>query len=103
MNYITYFNPTVADYYYLVADFKTLKDETKPYLVLRRICNGEEIKTRIKQSKIFKQNPFGEFSVLEIHDFVTGYKKKPVNGKWVTSDEEELLLEEYSVINNLLV
>lgn len=103
LNYITYYNENIADYYYLVADFKTLKDATKPYLVLKKIRTGEEIKTRIKQSKIFKQSPFGEFAVLEIHDFAIGYKKKPINGQWVTTDEEELILEEYKVINKNLM
>ena len=100
LQYVTYYNPKVADYYYIVVDFKVFKDETKPHLVLRNIKTGNEIKTRIKQSKIFKQNPFGEFSVLRIDRFTIGHKKKPINGKWIETDEEEFILDEYEVIKS---
>lgn len=100
LNYVTYSNSECADYYYMVVNFRVLKDVTKPYVTLKNLCTGEEIKTRVKQSKIFKQNPFGEFSILKIDEFATAYKKKPVNGKWVETDEEELILEEYEVIKD---
>lgn len=98
LQYVTYVNPKVADYYYIVVYFRTLKDETKPYLVLRNIKTGEEIKTRIKQGKIYKQNPFGEFSVLRVDKFSEQFKKKLINGEWKNSDELEKILSEYEVI-----
>jgi DNA polymerase-3 subunit alpha len=88
----------MADYYYIVVDYKTYKDETKPYMTLRNIKTGEETKTRIKQSKIYKQQPFGEFSILKIEGFTMDFKKKLINGQWTSTDEQEPILEEYEVI-----
>lgn len=100
LQYVTYTNPAVADFYYVVVDFKTFKDTTKPHVVLRQIKTGEEIKTRIKQGKIYKQNPFGEFAILKVEGFTMEFKKKLINGEWTTTDELEPILEFYEVIKN---
>lgn len=98
LQYVTYINPDMADYYYIVVDFKTYKDDTRPYLLLRQLQTGKEIKTRIKQSKIYKSAPFGEFSILKIESFTEDFKGKYVNDKYIKTDEHELILEEYEVI-----
>ena len=98
LQYVTYVNEKVVDYYYIVVNYKTHKDETKPYLTLRRIKTGEELKTRIKQGKIYRENPFGEFSILKINEFVPKHKSKLVNGDWVETDEMEDILVEYEVV-----
>lgn len=98
LQYVTYTNENVADYYYIVVEYKTFKDETKPHLVLRNIKTGNEVKTRIKDGKIYRENSFGLFSVLKVNNFVQKPKKKPVDGKWVETDELEDLLVEYEVI-----
>lgn len=100
LEYTDYTNPQMADYYYIVTDFTTFKDAAKPTMVLRRICDGEEIKTRIKQSKIFKSQPFGCFSILKIEGFTYVFKKKLINGEWKDTDEMEPVLEEYEVMRN---
>ena len=98
LQYVTYINPDMADYYYIVVDFKTYKDDTRPYLILRQLQTGKEIKTRIKQSKIYKSAPFGEFSILRIDGFAEDFKGKYINDKFIKTDERELILEEYEVI-----
>ena len=98
LQYITYINTDIADYYYIVIDFKTYKDDTRPYLILRQLQTGNEIKTRIKQSKIYKSAPFGEFSILKIEGFTEDFKGKYVNDEYIKTDERELILEEYEVI-----
>lgn len=95
---VEYTNPKMSDCYWIVIDFQTFKDPCKPTLILRRICNGEEIKVKIKQSKIFKSQPFGQLSVLKIEGFTYEFKKKLVDGKWVSTDETEPTLCEYEVI-----
>lgn len=100
LQYTTYVNPKMADYYYIVVAFETYKDPCKPSLVLRRICNGEEIKTRIKQAKVYKQAPFGQFSILKIDGFAYEFKKKCVDGEWTSTDETEPILYEYEVMKN---
>ena len=101
LQYTTYINPNVSDYYYIVTDFITYKDQTKPSLVLRQVKTGKDVKTRIKQSKIFKENPFGQFSVLKIDGFTIDFKKKIIDGKWQSSDETEEILENYDVIKTV--
>ena len=98
LEYTTYYNPNVSEYYYIVLDFKTYQDVSKPYLVLRNIKTGDEIKTKIKQGKIFKEYPFGQYSILKILNFKDEYKKKNIGGEWQVSDELESVLYEYEVI-----
>jgi DNA polymerase-3 subunit alpha len=100
LEYTTYTNPNFADYYYMVLNFKTFSDPTKPHFTLRNIKTGEEIKTRIRQSKLYKENPFGEFAILDIKGFTYVYKKKNVGGDWVETEELEPLVTEYEVIKN---
>lgn len=99
LEYIVYTNENVSPLYYMVTDFKTYKDTTKPYITARQIRTGKEVKTRIKQGKIFKENPFGQWSVLKINEFSQEFKKRPnAEGKWEPTDELEDILTEYEVI-----
>ena len=47
---------------------------------------------------MFKENPFGLFSVLKISEFDKEFKRKPVNGEWIVTDEIEDILNNYEVI-----
>ena len=99
LEYIVYTNENVSPLYYMVTDFKTYKDTTKPYITARQIRTGKEVKTRIKQGKIFKENPFGQWSVLKINEFSQEFKKRPnAEGEWEATDELEDILTEYEVI-----
>ena len=98
LEYVNYSNPKIKQGYYIIVDFKTYKDAAKPTIVLRQLNDGKEIKTRIKQAKIFKRNPFGLYSVLKIDGFTVEFKKAYVDGKWQSTDETEEILEVYDVI-----
>lgn len=100
LQYIEYINPKVSDDYYIVIDFKTYKNSTQPYLIVRNISSGDELKTRIKRSNIYKSKPFGEFSILKIYGFIWDFKRKKVGNDWIITDEKEPILEEYEVIKN---
>ncbi len=100
LEYVIYTNPNIADFYYIVVDFVVHKNATRPYLTLRNLKTGEEIKTKIKQGKIYKQNPFGQFSVLKIEGFTWDFKSKLIQGEWKKSDELEPILENYELIKN---
>ena len=101
LGYVNYINKNMSNYYYAIVSFETFKDACKPSVVLRRICDGEEIKAKVKQSKVFKENSFGLFSILKIDTLTYEFKKKMVNNEWVTSDETECVLREYEVIKNV--
>ena len=100
LQYTDYMNPDMSDDYYIVIDYTTYKDSAKPSLVLHRICNGENVKCRIKQAAIFKAQPFGQFAVLRVPYITYAFRKKLVDGKWMDTDEREAILEEYEVIKN---
>lgn len=95
LGYVNYVNSNMADDYYVVVGFVTYKNPCTPNLVLRRICDGEEIGCRIKQSKVFKETPFGMYSILKIEGFTYDFKSKKTNGEWQKSDEREIVLENY--------
>lgn len=98
LGYVEYTNPNMSENYYIVLDYKTYKDETKPYFTVRNLKTGEETKTRIKQSKIYKESPFGEYSILLIQGFTWDYRKKYIEGEWRTTDDLEPILEQYQVM-----
>ena len=98
LEYVTYVNDTVHEDYYIIVDFIQNKDVSKPRFIARSIKTGEEIHSRIKQGKIFKEHPFGLFSVLKIKEFDKDFKRKPVNGEWVVTDEIEDILTDYEVV-----
>jgi len=100
LEYTTYINPACYPCFYVVVDFKTYSDPSRPSLLLRQIQSGKEIKTRIKQGKIYRENPFGEFDLLKIDNFTEVPKIKLVGGEWIKSDETEFVLEYYEVIKN---
>ena len=100
LGYAVYTNDEMADYYYAVTEYSHYSDATRPYFTLYNLKTGESIKTKIKQSKVYRANPFGLFSILKVDSFAEQFKKKMINGEWKSSDETELVLEEYEVIKN---
>ena len=100
LGYAVYTNKNMADYYYIVTEYSHYSDATRPYFTLYNLKTGESIKTKIKQSKIYRGNPFGLYSVLKVNSFAEQFKKKKVGDEWISSDETELILEEYEVIKN---
>lgn len=95
-----YTNEKMANYYWIVVGYEQRYDPCKPSLVLRNIRSGEEVKTRIKQARVFKENQFGQFAILRVDGFTYEFRKKKVDGKWVDSDETEPILVEFEVIKN---
>lgn len=96
---INYTNAAMKDYYWIVVDFDDSRNATRPYVTIRRICNGEEINTRIKRANVFTSHPFGEFSILKMDKVTYEYKKKRASdGRWVDSDQLEPVLCDYEII-----
>lgn len=94
----SYTNKSIDDSYYIVVEYDGEKYPTRPRCVLHRIYDGEEVRTRIKHSTVFKSNPFGQYSVLKVPAFTYDFKKKKVGDEWVKSDELEAILECYETI-----
>ena len=99
LGYVAYTNSNMADYYYIVTDFTQHKDASRPYFTLNNpVKTGESIKTKIRQGKIYKENSFGLYSVLDVRGFTYKNKSKLVNGEWQQTSELEPVLESYEVI-----
>ena len=101
LGYTDFKNENLSNNIYGVTSFKTYSCETRPYLVLRQLSTGEEIKTRVRRSKIFTDNPFGLYSILKINSFTEVNKVRKVEDEFVQTDETEIILEEYEVITRL--
>lgn len=96
---VNYTNSSMKDYYWIVVDFDDSRNATRPLVTIRRICNGEEINTRIKRAKVFEDAPFGLFSILKMDKVTYEYKKKKtLDGKWIDSDVQEPILCNYEVV-----
>lgn len=98
LGYPIYTNPNIADCYYIVTEFTQYKDASRPYFTLYNLRNGNAIKTKIKQGKAYKEQPFGLCSVLDVREFTYKNKTKLIDGEWQQSDELEPVLETYEVI-----
>ena len=97
LEYVKYINEGAGTSFYIVIKYETYKDKSKPYVTLRQINNGKEMKTKIKDGKIFQENPFKLYDVLKVNEFKTQKKTKNVGGKWMKSDEDEEILINYDV------
>lgn len=95
----SYTNPNIKDCYWIVVLFDDSRNTTRPYVTIRRISNGEEIRTRIKQANVFQSHPFGLYSILEMDKIsYEPKKKKNSEGRWVETDAMEPILCDYEVI-----
>jgi len=98
LGYAVYTNENIADYYYIVTEFEQYKDASRPYFTLYNLRTGESIKTKIRQGKVYKENPFGLYSVLDIRGFTYKNKTKLVDGEWTKTEELEAIVETYEVV-----
>lgn len=96
---VSYTNPKMKDYYWIVVAFDDSRNSTRPYVTIRRICDGKEIQTRIKKSSVFREHPFGLYSIIRMDIVTYEYKKKKTeDGKWIDSDTLEPILCNYDVV-----
>jgi DNA polymerase-3 subunit alpha len=83
--------------FYIIIDYQTFSDKTKPYVILRQVNSGEQFKTKVKDPKLFIENPFKLFDVLKVIEFKTQKKMKMINGKWERSNVDEQILTMWEV------
>lgn len=97
LEYVVYTNPSLPSDTYIVFEYKTYKDTTKPYVTVHNLSTGEDIKTKVTAGTAFSRNPFQKFSVLRI-DFREQFKSKYINGEYKKTDEIELIMKEWEVM-----
>jgi DNA polymerase III alpha subunit len=83
-----------------VLSFKTYGDKINtPYLILYNLNNGEISKCQINKSSLFRDNPFGIYSIIDAKEIEPVFKKKKLdNGKYVLTNETKNILKEYDVV-----
>lgn len=97
LEYTTVKYPKIKNNIYIVTEYKVYKNKCKPYLTLRHLKTGKDIKTKIKNEKVFIETPFKLFDILKVNEFKIQKKTKMINGKWQKTNEYEKILDEYEV------
>lgn len=92
-----YINEKAGDDFYIIIDYQTFSDKTKPYIILRQVNSGDQFKTKIKDGRLFVENPFKLFDVLRVRNFKEEKKSKMIDGKWVKINELQKILVEWEV------
>ena len=95
-----YQNTKLPNTWYYVLGFKTYGDKVStPYLVLYSLVNGDLVVCSINQSKLFRDNPFGIYSIIDVKNFKDVIKKKKIGEKkYVPTNETKKVIAEYEVV-----
>lgn len=99
LEYVVYQNPEISEHFYFVTDFKVYKNKSTPYLMLYRIKDGSQVKTKITKGSIYEEQPFKKYSVIGNVVFRESMKKKFINGEYTTTDEVELIITNYDLLS----
>jgi DNA polymerase-3 subunit alpha len=84
-----------GDDYYVVIEFMTYKDKSKPYVTLYQVNSGKTIKTKVKDGQFYLLAPFNKYSLIKVVRFTAQKKTKNIGGKWQKTNENELILSEW--------
>ena len=98
LGYIEYVNSEIPNHFWIVTEFKTYNNNSKPYVTVRRLQDGYTVKTKIKKAKTFDANPFELYSILIFENLSNEKKHKKIDDKWVEIDETEPILNTYEVL-----
>ena len=98
LGYVTLVRPDINPKYYIVIEYKTYKSSSRPYVTVRSLSTGEEIKTKITQSKLYSQSPFGIYAVLRIDSFAEKPRMRKQGDEWIETGETELIISAYETI-----
>ena len=95
-----YRNEEMPETWCYVMSFKTYGDKVNtPYLILYNLHTGNLFNCSINKSKIFKESPFGIYSIIDAKKIEDVPKKKKVGEKqWVVTNEMKTILNYYEVI-----
>ena len=95
-----YENKELPDTWEYILSFKTYGDKINtPYLITYNLNNGNLTVCQVSSSKLFRDNPFGIYSIIDIKDMQHPFKKKKVGEKkWETTNEKKNVIANYEVI-----
>ena len=95
-----YENKEIPESWEYVLSFKTYGDKiNNPYLITYNLHNGELTVCQVSSSKLFRDNPFGIYSIIDIKDMQHPFKKKKVGEKkWEVTNEKKNVVADYEVV-----
>lgn len=95
-----YQNKKLPSTWYYVLGFKTYGDRiNSPYLILYNLTDASIINCQINKSKMFRDEPFGIYSIINVQGFEDIPRKKKVGEKqFVTTNELKTIIKGYEVI-----
>ena len=95
-----YQNPSLPKGWYYVIGFKTYGDKINtPYLVLYDLITSDLVVCSINKSKLFRDNPFGFYSIIHVKSFQDVVKKKKVGEKkFIPTNETKKVIADYEVV-----
>ena len=97
LEYPVFYSDKFPEDFYIVVEYTTYKDKTKPYVILHNLKNGESLKTKVKDGKYYSEYPFFKFDVLKVNRFTQQFKTKKIGDKWQKTDELEDILSKWEV------
>jgi len=62
---------------------------------LYRLCDGTTTNIKVDK-KYYANKPLSKYDMISIGDMEQKHKRKKVDGKWVMSDETEIILNSYA-------
>lgn len=88
LEYTRYKNPKVSDKFYIVTEITIYGDKTKPYVTLRHVKTGIDMKSKVTASEKYIRNPFKLYSVLKVNEFE--HQVTRTGNEWDVLDEWEV-------------
>lgn len=95
-----YENKDIPETWEYVLSFKTYGDKINtPYLITYNLHHGTLTSCQVTSTKLFRDNPFGIYSIIDIKDMQHPFKKKKVGEKkWEVTNEKKNVVANYEVV-----
>ena len=95
-----YQNEELPKTWYYVLGFKTYGDRINtPYLILYNLNDASIVNCQINNSKRFREEPFGIYSIIDVRKMEDVPKRKKIGEKqYVITNEMKTVIKEYEVM-----
>lgn len=96
VGYISYTNKMYNDNVVIVTEVKQNNFGT-PFVTLYKLNDGTTTTIKVDK-KYFNNKPLSKYDMLCLGDIAEKYKKKKVDGKWISTEDKEFILNSYSLV-----
>lgn len=96
VGYISYINKMYNDNVVVVTEVKQNNFGT-PFVTLYKLNDGTTTTIKVDK-KYFNNKPLSKYDLLCLGDIAEKYKKKKIDGKWISTEDKEFILNSYSLV-----